>query len=596
MNRVKLLSEHLSNLIAAGEVVERPSSVVKELVENSIDANSTKIIINLIDSGTKSINVIDDGGGMSKNDAELSFYRHATSKISNEYDLFRISSLGFRGEAIPSIAAVSKFTLQTSNGIEGTKIEYKAGKKISVVDIKLNKGTNILVEDLFYNTPARLKHLKSLNSELSSIVYLLTKFAISRPDIGFILTNNKKELLNTSNIQDMNRIIGNIYGLEAAKNLIEINNDDSLVKIQMHIVKPSVTKSNKNDITIICNNRYIKNYNLTQAVISGYGNYLFNERYPIAIIKIDIDPLLIDVNVHPSKTTVKISNENKLIEMVIELVSKALNSTNHIIETDESFINKLSTNNYTFTNDSSNRGYVKPKFDFTEYENKLENNLNEFNIFEEKNVSINEPIYTYNEEEKVLDNNLPSFTYIGQFHGTYLLFQNEEGLFLVDQHAAHERINYEKYIKMISDINNSTQPLLIALNMEFSKNEYLYVKSIIDELLKIGYLLEESGPNSFFIRQVPMWNDHNDTEFFLKKIIDSFRSSNSVDLALIKDELAQMLACKKSIKANHNYSFEEVEKLIQDLNKCKNSFTCPHGRPVVVKISTNDIHKLFKRI
>ncbi len=594
MGNIVQLNEHLANMIAAGEVVEKTSSVVKELVENSIDAQSKKITINLIDSGIKLINVVDDGVGMSSEDANMAFMRHATSKIKTEFDLFRINTLGFRGEAIPSIASVSKMTLQTNNGKEGCKIVYKAGNKVESGQAACNKGTNISVEDLFFNTPARLKYLKSLPAELSSITYLVQKFALSRPDINFTLTNNQKSIIQVSGNNDITRLFGEIYGLEVAKNIMIKDYEGAGYKLKIVAVKPTISRSNKNEVTVITNNRYVKNVHLTQALIDAYQTYLPIGRYPIACIYLDIDPLLIDVNVHPSKTVIKISNEEELRDIIIPIVRSMLESTTIIPEIKYEEIKPTA--------------YVKENiFDVireeeVEYKPNSEPNkaVETKKIEEFIQVKPIEKVTTIlqkevNEEIEEAER-IPYLEYVGQIHGTYLIFQNADGMYLVDQHAAAERINYEKYYEILKNPDKISIPLLLPYNIEFSKDEMLFIEEHIDEFYELGFGLEESGSNSYFVREIPSWVDFDNIEDFIRNLIVNFVKEKSINIIKNRDRIAKQIACKSSIKANHYLGQEEIELLMINLNKCKNPFTCPHGRPSIVKLSTLDLEKMFKRV
>ncbi len=610
MGKITQLNTQLSNMIAAGEVVERPQSVVKELVENSIDANSKNIDVILVDSGTKLINVVDDGDGMDKEDALLAFFRHATSKIKNEYDLFRINTLGFRGEAIPSIAAVSKFSLVTNQNGMGYEVIYNAGSKEKEGIVASNRGTNIKVSDIFYNTPARLKFLKSLSSELGSVSNLMTRFALCRPDIAFSLSNNKKTLLKTSGNNDLTRLFGEIYGFNVASNLIFKEYESNGYKIKLVLVKPSIYRANKNEITLVVNNRYVKNNHIIQAIIDGYKTLLPVMKYPIVCMYLDIDPLLIDVNVHPSKMVIKISNEDELRDILVPLIQDSLNNIALVVDYKEELevyekqhIFDIDNNDTYFNNEVKDILIEKPVIS-----NLGEDVINAYNLDEEV-YNYNEPIINndvFKTEVPIVKQDIeikdikrevfPNIEYIGQLHGTYLLFQNETGLYLVDQHAACERINYEKYYNILKKGSNVSNRLLIALNIEFTKEEMLFIESNLNGFTQIGFDMELSSDNSYFIRSVPAFIDFDDIEDFIRELINDFVKDKEINIIKKRDRIAKQIACKDSIKANEYITKEAVQTLINNLRSCENGFTCPHGRPIFIRITNYELEKMFKRV
>ncbi len=582
MGKIVRLSTHLANMIAAGEVVEKPASVVKELVENSIDAHSTSITISLIDSGIKEINVIDNGIGMSSEDALEAFGRHSTSKIKSEYDLARISSLGFRGEAIPSIASVSNIRILTNDGSGGFEVVYKAGNYISSSNKACSIGTNIMVKDLFFNTPARLKYLKNLSSELAAIVFLVGRFALSHPNIAFTLTNNKKEIIKTSGNNDIVRLFGELYGLEVAKNLIFNEFNGFGYKFKIVLVKPQVTRTTRNEMTIITNGRFVKSNLLTNAIIEGYHTYLPVGRYPIACMYLDIDPLLIDVNVHPSKQIIKISNEEEITQILSKLVVETLNGVNNI---PKALVIEEQVKPQEYKKETI-FGIVQENIS---YEPKKE--VSPEKLFQEENVE-----YVMSKPVEVKKDHFPYMEYIGQAHGTYLLFQNEEGLLLVDQHAAAERIRYEYYYDLLQKQDVVRKSLLIPYNLEFTKEEMLYIEDNTDKFLEIGFMLEQSGINSYFLREVPSWADFDDLEDIVRKIINMMIINKNISVMNFRDGIAKQISCKSSIKANKALSKTEIDELISKLSLCKNPYNCPHGRPVLVKITSYDLEKMFKRV
>lgn len=568
MPRIIQLDEHLSNMIAAGEVIERVSSVVKELVENSLDAKSSEITIELIDSGIREVKVTDNGIGMDKEDIKLCYLKHATSKIKNQYDLFRINTLGFRGEALPSIAAVSDLTIKSNASDLGYYIHLRASKLMDEGIVSLNRGTEITVSNLFFNTPARLKYLKSENVELANVCEMVDKLAIANPTVRFKLINNKKVLLQTNGNNDMKSIIGNIYGLDSIKNMMEVSAEKNGIKIKCYLAQPIVNKSRKSAITLIINGRDVKNFAVLNSVIEGYDTYIPIGKYPLAVIFVRLDPMLIDVNVHPTKKEVRLSSEDVLKDLIRNTIKDTLYKSRLIPEikldntVKESFINRP----------------IEIKEEPKSFEN----------ISYEKQSFLNE-------EMNVLENKLPYLEYIGQYAGTYLLFQNDNGLYLLDQHAAAERIRYEKYIEALSNPTNISQELLIPTIIEVTKDEKIFVEKNIDKFNNLGITLEDAGNNSFYLRSIPVWAI-DDASYIVEEMIKYVCEINSIDLKSIRDELAKRISCKGAIKANRNLEIDEVNNLIKQLQECKNPFTCPHGRPTLISFTKYEIEKLFLRV
>ena len=575
MSRIVQLDDHLSNMIAAGEVVERVSSVVKELVENSLDAKSSEITIELVDSGIRSIKVSDNGIGMDKDDLKLSYLRHATSKIKNQYDLFRISTLGFRGEALPSIASVSDMTIKSNDGSMGYYIHLRASKLMDEGIVSLNQGTEVTVSNLFFNTPARLKYLKNENVELANVCEVVDKLAISNPTVRFKLINNNKVLLQTNGNNDMKSIIGNIYGLDSIKKMMIVDNESNGIKIKCFLSHPLVNKSRKNAITLVINGREVKNFSIMNSIIEGYDTYIPVGRYPLAVVFIKIDPMLVDVNVHPTKKEVRLSSESIIKELITSTIKNALNETMSIPEID---IKQNKKDNNMFT-PSRNTDSEKVK----KYDEKIIEKLE----YEKQSF--------LNEDTIKLDKKLPYLEYIGHYAGTYLIFQNETGLFLMDQHAAAERIRYEKYLEALINPTSISQELIVPTIIEVSKEEKIFIDKNIEEFNKLGITLEDAGLNSFYLRSVPVWiigDAISSTEEMIKYIVEK----GIIDLKSIRDELAKRIACKGAIKANRNMEKEEINSLVKQLSECNNPFTCPHGRPTIINITQNEIEKLFLRI
>lgn len=589
MSKIQIMDEILANKIAAGEVVEKCMNVVKELVENAIDAGSSEIKIELIDSGVKEIKVTDNGIGMDREDAVLAFSRHATSKVKHENDLFHIGSLGFRGEALPSIASVSNVLLKTCNGEIGTTVEIQGGKLISVDSSDLSDGTSILVKNLFYNTPVRLKYLKSLYTELSYITEYLNKMALSYPQIRFILTNNEKVLLKTDGSGRLLKVINDIYGLSVTKKMIEINGENEDYKISGYISYPELQKSNKNAITLLVNGRVIRNLDIIRYITDSYHTYIPQDKYPIVVLKIDVDPILVDVNVHPTKMDIKFSKMDTLRELITKVITEKLESLSLIPDAAlETVVDENKTRISTIYTPKSYEEFDEIKKE------------EEFNNFEKMtlNFEIKEKESTYNDLEKeeiIRKERIKKMYPVGLVHGTYIIAENEDGMFLIDQHAANERVNYEYYLKELSNPTPAVMDLLIPITLEFPSNEYLILKENFDLLEKLNISYEEFGFQTIVIRSIPVWLTKSNVEQALRKIIDIIIVKEDFKLDRFLDHIAATVACKASIKANDHITQNDMEVLLERLRDCENPFTCPHGRPTIITYSKYDLEKLFKR-
>lgn len=600
MSKIKVMDEILANKIAAGEVVEKCMNVVKELVENAIDAKATEIKIELIDSGVKEIKVIDDGMGMDKEDAILAFSRHATSKLIKENDLFNINSLGFRGEALPSIASVSNVTLKTCNGITGTTVEIQGGKLVSVDSSNLSKGTSILVKNLFYNTPVRLKYLKSLYTELAYITEYLNKMALSYPEIRFILSNNEKVLLKTDGSGRLLKVINDIYGLSVTKKMIEINGENEDYQISGYISYPELQKSNKNAITLLVNGRVIHNLDIIRCIADSYHTYIPQDKYPIVVLKIDVDPILVDVNVHPTKMDIKFSKMDILKELVNKVITKKLESLSLIPDAAlETIVDENKTRISTAYTPNRFEEFDEQKKE-EEYNNFEKMTLN-FEVNEEKTNYMSSSNYDVqdncdnNTDSDIKKNRIKKMYPVGLVHGTYIVAENEDGMFLIDQHAANERINYEYYLKEMSNPKLNVTDLLVPVTMEFPSNEYIILKENFEVLDNIGIGYEEFGFQTLLIRSIPVWLTKSNIELALRKIFDIITTTENFKLVRYLDHIAATVACKASIKANDHIELASMETLLDRLRSCDNPFTCPHGRPTIITYSKYDLEKLFKR-
>lgn len=588
MSKIKVMNEILANKIAAGEVVEKCMNVVKELVENSIDAKSSEITITLVDSGVKEIKVVDNGIGMDREDSKLAFSRHATSKLISEDDLFNINSLGFRGEALPSIASVSNITLNTYNGKVSTLLKFESGKLIKEENGEERQGTSICVTDLFYNTPVRLKYLKSLYTELSYITDYINKMALSYPNIRFTLINNDKLLLKTDGSGRLLKVINDIYGLSVTKKMIEIKGENDDYVISGYISYPEIQKSNKNSITLIVNGRVIRNIDIIRYITDSYHTYMPQDKFPIAVIKIDVDPILVDVNVHPTKMDIKFSKMDSLKELISSIISKKLESLtlipDAILETvqDENKM-RIST---VYTDNKS--------LEFNE-----DKKNEEFNNFEKLtlNFEVNEEKKEY---EKVLledkyENRLKKMYPVGLVHGTYIIAENEDGMFMIDQHAANERVNYEYFLNELANPQKNIIDLLVPITIELPNNEYIILKENYHILEELGIGYEEFGYLTIVIRSVPIWLTKADTIKAIRQIIDIIVTKEEFKLDKYLDHIAATVACKASIKANDHITLDDMNVLLDRLRNCENPFTCPHGRPTIITYSKYDLEKLFKR-
>ena len=582
MNKIKVMDVNLSNKIAAGEVVETLMNVVKELVENSIDASSSSIKIDLIDSGTKEISVSDDGIGMNREDAVNCLKRHATSKLYSDEDLFHIDTLGFRGEALPSIASVSKMKIETAFSDVGTTVIISGGNIEKVVSSPLRTGTKITVQDIFYNTPARLKYLKNLHTELANITFYVTKMALSYPNIKFSLTNNEKKLLSTDGSGNLLKVINSVYGLEVTKKMIKISAENGDYEVNGYISYPEVNRSSRGFITLFVNGRYIRNNSVIKTILEGYHTYLPIGRYPIVVLNIEADPSIIDVNVHPTKMDIKFSKLEELEELLLKTISDALLKLVLVpsIKAEEkvvSNINEISTINKNL--DFKEKTIVSPKYEEISFD---------FNVHEEEENYESE----HNHEEK---QTVKKITPVGIVKNTYIVGENDEGMHIIDQHAAQERINYERYKKKLGEDTKEITDVLVPIKLEFTSSEFLELKDKKEIINNVGIFFEEFGQNSVVIRKHPKWLNPRYITDSIRKIIEIIITENDFSKEKFNEKIAITLACKMSIKANDYISLEEADKLLETLLKCDNPYTCPHGRPTIINYSYYELEKLFKR-
>ncbi len=571
MNKINVMSENLANKIAAGEVVERIANVVKELVENSIDAGSKNIKVELIDSGSKLIKVVDDGCGMSNEDAKLCFARHATSKIKNENDLYFINTLGFRGEALAAISSVSNIVLDTYDGNESTLVNIKAGKFISEKVGSKRQGTIIEVSELFYNTPARLKFMKSLPAELALCTGFMEKIALSHPDISFTLTNNEKEIFKTSGSNDLYKCIHEIFGYNTSKNMIKIESENYDYIIKGYISNLNISKSNRNSMIILVNGRVVSNISVNRTIKDAYHTVLAENKFPIVVISIETDPTLIDVNIHPTKQDIKFSKLESLDELLFSTIRNALNQS-----------------------DNTFKGYTEaPKVNIEEIEKSYEVPKRIESIRLDLGVGEEEVKYDeeYVKKEKIF------VKPVGLALGTYLIAQDENIMYMIDIHAANERINYELYMDNLKKAKVYTTDMLIPITLEYSHNEYMNIKENIDEIRRLGFKVEEFGVNTFRVTSHPAWLKEGYEEESTRKIFELMGEfKDKFDRVKFNEKAAIRLACKMSVKANTNIGYLEQESLLNRLFECEFPYTCPHGRPTIIKYPIYELEKMFKRV
>ena len=619
------LDDNLANKIAAGEVIERPASVVKELLENAIDAKSTQITVKIEESGLKSIEIIDNGEGIANDEVALALKRHATSKIKDVDDLFRIRTLGFRGEALPSIASVSELTINTSvadNGDEsGTLLVAKGGEIIQNSPAPKRVGTRIKVENLFYNTPARLKYIKSLQAELGHITDIINRLSLAHPEVAFTLINDGREMMKTAGTGDLKQALAGVYGISTAKKMIAISAQDLDFDVTGYVSLPELTRANRNYITVLLNGRYIKNFLINRAIVDGYCSKLMVGRFPIAVIDIKIDPFLADVNVHPTKQEVRISKERELMVLISKAISQALQpqtlipdalenltkQTKPVFPTPKHEQTQLPLQNKTLYCDTDRQDfYVKEKATFEKVPETL-SELEEVNVkaIDDKSETESEPprefvvtesVELQSDEASKSNQTFPELEFLAQMHGTYLLCQSPEGLYIVDQHAAQERVKYEYYRDKIGQVNYDQQQLLAPIFINLPQNDLLTVLEKKDLLAEAGVFLDAYGDNQLILREHPIWMQDDEIESATYELIDLLLDGREVSVKKYREDLAIMIACKSSIKANMYIDAASARDLLQQLAHCENPYNCPHGRPALVAFSNTDLEKMFRRI
>lgn len=585
MGKIKVMSESLSNKIAAGEVVEKVSSVVKELVENSIDAGSNLIEVSLVDAGIKEIKVIDNGKGMDKEDALLCFSPHATSKIRNENDLFFINTLGFRGEALPSIASVSDVFLDTSNRSDSTLVHIKGGKLESNEVGTVSKGTKIIVRDLFFNTPARLKFLKSYYTELNGVVSLIEKLSLSHPNISFKLSSDNKELIKTSGSNDLLKTIYEIYGYNVSKNMVYIEGHNDDYDINGYVSNINITKSTKKDMITLVNGRIVNNSYVNRIIKDAYHTYLAVDKYPIVVINILVDPTIVDVNIHPTKQDIKFGKMETLEELLFSLIRDKLMNINNMFKAYDETKYEVSNSEEYVLNDNLvvKEEYDKPVIE----ESKMCFNMNEESSGYETVIDTQE-----------VKNEKPSLLHpIGLAMGTYLFATDEECVYMIDIHAANERINYEKLLNALKESVVHKTSMLFPITIEFTKNEFMTIMEKKDFITNLGISFDEFGVNTIRVYEHPTYFREGYEEESLRRVFDLIVSiDKDFDRVKFNEQLAINLSCKMSVKANTFIGSLEQETLLKRLFECEFPYTCPHGRPTIIKYTKYELEKLFKRV
>lgn len=662
MTEIRIMDEGLSNKIAAGEVVERPKSIVKELVENALDAGSDYIKIFIENSGIGSISVEDNGNGMTQENAELCFLRHATSKLYKEEDLFQIHSLGFRGEALAAIASVAKVHLYTGCEDEpGTHINIEGGELLVNEQTDARVGTKIVVSQLFYNTPARLKHMRSIQTEYMHTLEYLQKMALARPDVRFEFYSDGREIFKTFGTGKLPETLVMIYGEKVAPMLLPFEISDNDFTVSGYITKPQAQRSNARVINLALNKRSIRHFGINRAILAGYGTLIPKGTYPIVALDVEVDAKLVDVNVHPAKLEVRLSQENQLEDLIKRGIQQVLMEEN-LIYRDTAMPKKIKnteqmgmhlkneiadvemprtiqypTNKMTEESSYAIREEI-PKTNILskkeqeavqslyknyEYqgENKQalpprnENTTEQFvhQIGQQKealmdtDVTLAEVVHEEDlvEEQVVLEAARPAtaaeilqeLSIIGQFDATYILAQRNESLYLIDQHAAQERIKYEEHMEHVRNMEQvPTQELLFPVTLRVEPLEMAALKDFAKELDRAGIYVEVFGTQDIRVTGVPSWIKTKSIEDYVRKAIDVLVENKSVDSALVREKELIMLSCKYSIKAHDVLNKDEMQKLIIRLSEMESPFTCPHGRPIVIEHTKYEVERWFYRV
>ncbi|CAK1234564.1 DNA mismatch repair endonuclease MutL [Fructobacillus cardui] len=692
MTKIHELPELLANQIAAGEVIERPASVVKELVENAIDANATQVEVVIENSGLDLIKVIDNGQGIDQEEVPLAFVRHATSKIQDRHDLFNIMTLGFRGEALPSIAAVADVTLQTRTQTAETGFLYqvKGGQVAQEGPTAGRFGTIVAVRSLFYNTPARLKYLKKPQTEMSLMVETINHLAMAYPNVALTLSHNGKTLVRTSGNGDLRQVLAVVYDRKTAEKMVAFEGASDHFKVNGYLSLPEQTRSSRSYFAVLVNHRFVKNFSVSNAISTGYGSKLMVGRFPIGAINIELDPLLVDVNVHPQKAEIRLSEEGELTELITQVIADRLRGENLIPaaldnlgqgETAESPDSAAAELTVPVKKSAKEVLSVPVKADRVveiDDENQLidvkvadfasryakEEYRPAFADEDQPQSKVAEPLAAYQQDaptdqptsdvkvngglyahadtglaalanqamgldldsqqndglsgqqnqdqlkvaSKPVNQDLdlsdeaskktgfPSLDYIGQMHGTFLFAQDQDHLYLVDQHAAQERLNYEYYRRVVGQVGEDQQQLLAPITLTYSTADMLKIADFHEIFEQVGLHLEEFGPNTIALYEHPAWILADQAESTIEEMIDWVLHDGKLTVAAFREKAAIMMSCKRAIKANWHISDEEAKTLLRDLAQAENPYNCPHGRPVLTSFTLKEMERMFKRI
>ena len=588
MSKIVLLPEDLINKIAAGEVIERPASVIKELLENSLDAGATRITVELEESGKKRIKITDNGEGMSPEDAEKSILRHATSKIRSVEDLFSIKTLGFRGEALASIAAVSKLNITTKqkNVLEGFALQIEAGRILSRDIIGTEQGTTLDVQDIFFNTPARKKFLKTDAVELKHCLDVVTHYALANPAVTFKFLHNNYTLLHSPAMHDTRGTIASIYGVQTAKELLEVKYQDETIKISGFISKPYHVRNDKNQQVLFVNGRWIRNSVITNAVYEGYHSTLFVNKHPVFVLHLQLDPETIDVNVHPQKQEIKIEQKEQVAAAVSLAVKEALQS-NKLMPTID-----VNTEQQVTFGTPIPRKEVKTavKYPFEPSAQTVFAVEETAAMYDSANVPV---VAEQTQSHELAHEKLPAMKLFGQVHKTYFLAETEGGLFYIDQHAAHERVMYELLLHQFLHGKVEVQQLLQGEVLDVSVAEKLLLEEKQAELKHLGFELEYFGGNAFAVKTIPLVFGKVKVKELLHDLLSMLENKKSI--LEKKEEILTRMACRAAVMAGNVVTIPQMEKILEQLSKTELPFTCPHGRPTLMKVTIDELEKKFRR-
>lgn len=607
MGKIRQLDTQTANMIAAGEVVERPMGIVKELVENAIDAGSSRVEIMVEEGGLKRISVVDNGCGMSSEDAVMAFHRHATSKIYHTGDLWHIETLGFRGEALPSIASVSKLTMTTSDGTDATRVSVSYGSMTSAEPYPCNRGTEITVEGLFYQTPARLKHMRSAAYENSLIQDVIARFALSHPEISFLLISDGKQALRTTGQGNLLEVLYQIWGREVAEAAIPVSFEDFDYRVEGYIVKPEITRSSRNYMHVFLNGRMIKTYRLYKVICDGYEDFIVKGRYPLAVLNISADTQLVDVNVHPSKWEVRISKENQLEALIKDHVREALKNAMLAPQTDVKEARQVYYEPIRLDTDPLPVSVVQEapvsgqaSFGVPE-EPALRNIAEPAEEYTRVSSHLPEPLMEKEAQPRpaeeirsTVDQGLPEMEVIGQLHRKFILCAVEGGLAILDQHACQERVHYEEIRERLN-----RQPAmvmcLVPIMLKASNDLVRRADELNEAIADMHVTFEPFGPDVLVVREVPAWMRELEEERFLQDVLDLFKDSHEAAYARMEKKKIATMACHRSIRFNRTLTLAEMNQVVEQLRTCENPYHCPHGRPTFVILSEKSLTREFLR-